>query len=499
MTPHDVESPAAADAHQVSRRHLLAGTAAGAALALLPGEIAHADAPGTFGGHPFTLGIASGDPDATSVVLWTRLAVRPLEIGGGLAPRKFPVHWQVAHDEQFAQIVREGTTFALPEQNHSVHVTVDGLEPDRWYFYRFRAGSELSGVGRTRTLPAPGAPTASFAVAQVSCQNWVTGWFTPYRDLAREDLDVAIHLGDYIYEGAITAVAPRQGTIDLPAEIRQPANTLERYRLRYALYKTDPDLQAAHAAVPFISVWDDHEVVNDYRGAVDLGTAQLARRAAGYRAWWENMPTRMPAPTGPDMRIYQRFVVGDLLQLDMLDGRQYRIADNHPTVSRLGDEQEAWLVDGIRGHDTRWNVVALGQQLGGVPTNSPTRNRIHRAYQDRGIQPVFLVGDMHWTIVQDLLLEVPNADSPVIGSQFMVTSITSTGDGPGNPATKAGWLKNPWIKYVDGYRGYISLRYTHAGVDAAQHNVDFITRPDAPGWVAQRFHIEAGRPGVQLV
>ncbi|MCW3840677.1 alkaline phosphatase D family protein [Micromonospora yasonensis] len=453
---------------------------------------------GQFSSYPFSLGVASGDPLNDSVILWTRLAPQPLVIGSGMPNQPVPVHWQVADDEAFTTIVREGETFALPENNHSVHVDVRGLQPDRWYFYRFRCGSELSPVGRTRTLPALGASVASFTVSQMSCQNWQTGYFTAYRYMAQDGIDLGLHLGDYIYEGSITAVAPRDGAT-VPDEIRDPCQSVDQYRLRYSLYKTDPDLQAAHAAFPWAVIRDDHEVSNDYRGGVDQGPQQLARRAAGYKAWWENMPTRCAPPVGPDQRIYRRFAVGSLAQFDLLDSRQYRTADNDPLVSKLGNEQEAWLIDGINSYDTTWHLLAMGQQLGGVATSSPTRNRIYQAYYDRNVSPVILAGDLHWTLVSDALLALPDPTSPIVGTQFIGTSITSTGDGPGSQATKDGWLKYPWVKYADGYRGYLRTVITPTGLYSTQRDVQFVTQPNAPVWDAQRFYIAAGKPGVQLV
>ncbi|MFB7116093.1 alkaline phosphatase D family protein [Streptomyces sp. NPDC056291] len=478
----------------------MAGAAAGSLLAALPAGVASAGGIGSFGGYPFTLGIASGDPDSTSVVLWTRLALKPLDADFGMEPRKYPVHWQVADDERFEKIVCEGTTFALPENNHSVHVIPQGLEPDRWYFYRFRAGSELSPVGRTRTLPAPGAPTSKFTVIHASCQNWREGLYTAWRDVAKEPVDLVLFLGDYIYEGTIgdpSSYKPRAPMV-LPDYMRAACMELQNYRYRYTFYKMDPDLQTAHAAVPFVPIWDDHEVANDYKGAVETGSRHT-RAAGAYQAWWENMPTRLAKPTGTSMKVYRRFPVGDLLQIDMLDSRQYRTADNDPVISRLGNEQEAWLIDGINKYGARWNVVAQGQQLGNIPSASPTRDRIYGAYYERGVQPVFLTGDMHWTIVLDALLQVPNAASPIVGTEFIATSITSTGDGPGSAGTKNNWLKNPWVKYVDGLRGYIKSEFTPTGMTAVQHDVQYVSRPGAPGFDAQKFFIEHGRAGVQLI
>ncbi|WP_189311302.1 alkaline phosphatase D family protein [Streptomyces brasiliensis] len=488
-----------------SRRNFLimsgaaaAATAVGAATATPALAATTGTSPGIghFSSYPFSLGVASGDPLPDSVILWTRIAPEPLVIGSGMPDRPVPVHWQVADDEAFTEIVREGEIFARPENNHAVHVDVRGLRPDRWYFYRFRCGSELSPVGRTRTLPAPGASVASFTVTHLSCQNWAVGYFTALRYMAEDSIDLALHLGDYIYEGAISG--PVRDGADVPDAIRAACHSVDEYRLRYSLYKTDPDLQAAHAAYPWAIVWDDHEVSNDYAGGVDHGPAQLARRTAGYKAWWENTPTRVDPPVGADERIYRRFAVGSLVQFDLLDSREYRIGDNDPLVSKLGDEQEAWLIDGINAYDTTWNVAAVGQQLGGVNANSPTRNRIYKAYYDRSVAPVILAGDLHWTIASDALLAIPDASSPIVGEQFIVTSITSTGDGPGSQATKDGWMKFPWVKYVDGYRGYIRSTFTPSGVYSTQRDVRFVTRPNAPVWDAQNFFIDPKKPGIQL-
>jgi PhoD-like phosphatase/PhoD-like phosphatase, N-terminal domain len=203
---------------------------------------------------------------------------------------------------------------------HAVHVEVDGLDPGRHYWYRFRAGGHLSRIGRTRTCPDPRRPLVRLDLAFVSCQNFEKGYYTAYRHLAEDDLDVVLHLGDYVYENPPRRNLPRRHVGGEPAD-------LPGYRVRHALYRTDRDLQAAHARHPFVATWDDHEVENDYAGRhpVEGGDPAvfLRRRAAAYRACWEHMPLRRP-PRGPTMPLFRRLRLGDLVELNLLDTRQYR-------------------------------------------------------------------------------------------------------------------------------------------------------------------------------
>ncbi|WP_031097015.1 alkaline phosphatase D family protein, partial [Streptomyces sp. NRRL S-15] len=316
----------------VGRRRFLTVTGAAAALAFavnLPGAgtaaAAELDAR-KITEDPFTLGVASGDPLPDSVLLWTRLAPRPYEADGGLPAGRVEVRWEIARDERFRRIVRRGSATAHPEFGHSVHVDVDGLDSDRSFYYRFRAGSWTSPTGRTRTAPGRGARNSSLTLAAVSCQAYHDGYFTAYRHLADEDVDVVFHLGDYLYEYAVTATGGARKYTDrvLPDHYARETVTLEDYRMRYGLYKSDPDLRAAHAAHPFVVTWDDHETENNYAGDTPENSAPpeefLLRRAAAYRAYWENQPLRTPQrPTGPDMRLYRRLRFGRLAQFDILD------------------------------------------------------------------------------------------------------------------------------------------------------------------------------------
>src|SRR5918994_4827493 len=223
---------------------------------------------------PFGLGVASGSPLPSSVVLWTRIAPEPLE-GGGAGRDPITVRWEVAHDERFARIARRGSTDAVAQNAHAVHVVADGLQPGRWYFYRFIVQGVSSPVGRTRTAPEPTASVSSLRVAFGSCQHFEFGFYGAHRHIADEAPDLMLFLGDYIYEGPGRAGRLRR---HFGAETR----SLAQYRNRYALYRMDPDLQRLHAAVPWLMTFDDHEVDNDYAGDEPF-TPQaefLRRRAA---------------------------------------------------------------------------------------------------------------------------------------------------------------------------------------------------------------------------
>ncbi len=251
----------------LTRRRLLGsagGLAALATLSALPGDLAWARS-AQLEGDPFTLGIASGDPYPHGAVLWTRLAPRPLDPDGGMPAERVRVTWEVATDEDMRRVVRRGSVATTPALAHSVHVEVGGLRPGREYFYRFRVGDAQSPVGRTLTSPPRGAELEGLRFAFASCQEWEDGFYAAYRQMLDEELDVVVHLGDYIYENAIPADGGnRRLSTPLPAIFGHETQTLEDYRARHALYKTDADLQAAHARFPWVVTWDDHEVDNDY-------------------------------------------------------------------------------------------------------------------------------------------------------------------------------------------------------------------------------------------
>jgi alkaline phosphatase D len=253
---------------------------------------------------PFTLGVASGDPRPDSVVLWTRLAPDPLD-GGGMPNRRYSVRWQVATDERFSRVVRDGRATADPDSGHAVHADVRGLRPERDYFYRFRVDDYISPVGRTRTAPAPGHRLSGLRWAFASGQNYQDGYYPALENLAAEDLAFVAFLGDYLYESVPNpnALRTHEGT-DEPY-------SLTDYRNRHAQYRTDASLQAAHAAHPWIVTFDDHEVDNNWADDIPQDPDQLtpeafrARRIAAFQAYYEHMPLRRSSrPHGPDLQLY---------------------------------------------------------------------------------------------------------------------------------------------------------------------------------------------------
>ncbi|PRX97666.1 alkaline phosphatase D family protein [Allonocardiopsis opalescens] len=518
---------------RAERRRFLAGVAgvaAAAALAQLPADPAAASPRPSGGGYPFTLGVASGDPTAGGVVLWTRLVPAPYEPGGGMPDRAVPVEWQVAADDRFRRIVRRGTSWALPELAHSVHVEVAGLAPDREWFYRFRYRGEQSPAGRTRTAPWHGSG-GRFSFAVASCQAWDNGYYPSYAHMAGEDLDLVLHLGDYVYEGGIPADGGLRRA-STPDVLRAAPRDLARWRMQYALYKSDPDLQAAHARFPWSVTWDDHEVQNDYANTRSQYEGDIgALRAAAYQAWYEHQPVRAPARPGPDgPRIYRRLRWGSLAQLDILDGRQYRSvppagwgeadaspASYEPSVTMLGFRQERWLYDGLAASRARWNLLgnnvmlarldhdgAAGERLwhdawDGFPA---ARNRLTRAWVRHGVSnPVALTGDWHSTFANDIKRDFDDPDSPVVASEIVATSISSNGDGAVYGPYYGPMIPfNPHIRYFDGdRRGYLRCELTRARLRADLRVVSTVSRRDAPESTLASFEVADGRPGVRVL
>ena len=515
----------------LNRRRLLIGAGALTGLAIATGRQGKVLAQPKFSDYPFTLGVASGEPLPDSIVLWTRLAPDPFN-GGGMPRQNVPVQWLIAADENMRQVVRSGTAMATPEFAHSVHVEVQGLRPARWYWYQFRVGNELSEVGRTRTAPAPRSRLNQLNFAFVTCQKWEDGFYSAYRRLAEEDLDVVFHLGDYIYEYGINSTGGARN-VSLPEQFQQETQTLEQYRLRYALYKTDPDLQKAHALFPFVVTWDDHEVDIDYTDAIsennDPVTQFLTRRVAAYQAYYEHLPLRpFSAPRGADMRLYRRLTFGDLAEFSVLDTRQYRSdqpcgdgetprceAALDPAQTMTGNRQERWLFDGLDRSSTRWNIIAqqvlmaqLDHKIGaeeifwndswdGYPL---ARVRLFNHITNRKIaNPVVITGDWHSTFVNDLKLDFKDPSSPTIATEFVTPSLTTNGDKEVyGPYYGSMIPENPHIKFFDGdHRGYFRVNLNRERWHTDLRIVTTVSQPDAPVYTLASFTVENGRPGVQ--
>jgi len=484
-----------------------------------------------FGAYPFQLGVASGDPDAQSVVLWTRLAPSPID-GGGMDALPYDVSWEVALDERFGRIVQRGVAVADPNLAHSVHVDVTGLEPATEYFYRFMAGSEVSQTGRTKTTPAAGQVVDAIRLGIASCSNYEHGYFIAYREMAAQRLDLILHLGDYIYEYEANDYQVRD-----PENLRLVPDgetvALSGYRNRYALYRTDPDLQAAHASAPFAVTWDDHEVENNYADEISeeqvLVDDFLQRRADAYQAYYEHMPLRPSSlPVGPDMTLYRKLNYGDLLSINVLDTRQYRSdqpagdgtfprvpANLDPETTMLGADQERSLLQSLDASTSVWNVLA--QQVTMAETYFPpadgaaieyyndawtgypaARARILDHLVRNAISnTVVLTGDIHTSWAANLLSDWANPDSAVIGSEYVCTSITAGGK---ETADFFQPYKDAFahIRFFDPRHG----GFTIAEVTPNLWKADFFVVDDMENIASGVSHIgtfvtEAGNPGVQ--
>jgi alkaline phosphatase D len=469
----------------------------------------------------FALGIASGHPQPDTVVLWTRLT-------GDALPSRVEVRWEVAEDERFQHIVASGSETAEADWAHSVHAEPAGLKPGRWYFYRFEALGQRSETGRTRTAPArDDEATLQFAIA--SCQRWDHGHYAAWRHMLDEQLDLVMFLGDYIYEYPF-----------IPGRVRSHEGgevvTLEQYRARYAQYKSDPALRAIHAAVPWLMVWDDHEVENDYanlRGEV-LAQDFAARRAAAYQAYWEHQPfPKAWRPRGPDMRIYNRWDWGTLARIHAVDDRQYRDVQVCPKPGRggsntvsvkacpqlldpkrtlLGAAQERWLAEGW-DLQRPWNLLAQQTLMArfswkdpaveptywtdGWDGYAPARNRLLATVRDRHVPGVVVLGgDVHSHYVADLKPDYDDPRSPVVAAEFCGSSITS--QSMAQPRVDAARAFNPHIRYArSDPRGYMRFALDARKLEARVRTVDNALDPDSGISTTGQFAVEAGKPGVQ--
>jgi alkaline phosphatase D len=452
---------------------------------------------------PFSLGVASGDPVPDGVVLWTRVAPPP-------SP-SVDVEWEVATDDAFSAVVRRGMTTATGETAHCVHVDVQGLEPDRWYWYRFRVGSSISPTGRTRTTPAADATPARLRLAHASCQNYQGGLFAAQRHLADEDIDLVVFLGDAIYESGPDAGGVRQH--DGP-----PPSDLGGYRARWALYRSDPDLQAAHAAVPWVMTRDDHEVVNG-----DSTATPERRRAAALRAMWEHLPTRAAPPQGGRVTLYRSLQWGSLATIWMLDTRQDRtpqpcehdasIGNPCPGEDRrtmLGPEQQQWLAAGLRESTAAWNVI--GQQVMLAPLDLvPGRGTAYNLDQWDGYgrarrrllallaattNPVVLTGDLHAAVVSDLRVDQQGEvveNGAAVGVELVAPGLSSHAPAALRLAAPLVRAANAHVLHLDpSVNGYVRSTIDAGGWLAEQRIVSRVDRRTATVATGPRFAIEPG-------
>jgi alkaline phosphatase D len=525
-----------------SRRHFVGGAGAAftaiAAPIAAPALIRTAGAQSWRAGNPFSLGVASGAPRPDGFVLWTRLAPEPLssnpETPGGMSGADVTLRYEIASDPGLTKIVRRGSAIAEQAFAYSVHLDVAGLEPGPSYCYRFLSGDAVSPTGHAMTLPAPGSAPAKLRFGFVSCSNYEHGYFSAYRHLNAEHPEFVLFLGDYIYE----TIEQYRPIVRRHSEGIEAA-TLPTYRNRYAQYRLDADLQGLDAQVPAIVTWDDHEVQNDYADkwseTFDDPAQFLIRRAAAYQAFYEHMPVRpiISRPNGPLMRVYDRFTLGDLIEISVIDGRQYRsrqacyrppyrggghLETNASCPERLeagrtmlGFGQEAWLYAGLAQSKARWNLIAqdvlmaqLRRKRDGIDAfwtddwNGYPANRarlLHHIYDAKVSNPVVISGDIHSFFANDLKLDFDDESSPVVASEFVGSSISSYG--PPYDAIAKALPDNPHVHFFDSrQRGYVVVDVMPDTMQVQMRTVSDAHDPKATISTFKTFAVEGGRPGV---
>jgi alkaline phosphatase D len=478
-------------------------------------------------GDPFTLGVASGDPLPDRVVLWTRLAPRPLA-GGGMPDQDVAVAWEVAADERFAEVVQAGAVTAEPRHGHSVHVDAAGLDADRWYWYRFTVGDRRSPVGRTRTAPAAGAVPAGgrFRFGFGSCQAYPDGYYAAYPHLVDEHLDLMVWLGDYIYEGDFG------GANSVRKHNSGALRTLDDYRNRYALYTGDRNLQAARAAQPWLVLWDDHEVENNYAGdhsERNISTEDMqALRAAAYQAWWENQPVRLDPPVGAALAVHRIIDWGRLARFFVLDERQYR--DDQPCASgldvgdcpertavgrsMLGSSQRDWFLGELDRTTARWNVIANEVIMAKVPVRfgdrtvfnldqwdgypGEQRQVLEKLGSRPDLNPLVITGDIHAYGAADLRADWDDPSAPVVGAEFVGGSVTSNfleGLRAEDVLTDI-----PWLKYTNSSRhGYAVMELADDGARCRYRATQSTATNESPIDTIAEFTVQPGKPGLTRV
>ena len=515
----------------ISRRKVITRAVGGAVLIGAPGILR---AQQLFAAYPFRLGIAAGDPSSSGFVIWTRLAPDPLDDHGGMPMVPVSVNWEVASDERFRSVIAKGDALARPELAHSVHVEVSGLAPDHPYWYRFTVGRERSLTGRARTMPAPGAPLDRVRFGVCGCQNYEDGLYAAYRHLAQEDVDFVFHYGDYIYEGRASPVptnydgSPRRF---VRMHEGQELFSLSDYRRRYAQYKLDPDLQAAHAAAAWFPTFDDHEVENNWVQDIDQegdpSEIFALRRAAAFQAYYEHMPFRRASFPGPGgMQIYRRAIYGNLLDLHLLDTRQFRSDQpcddgfkpycagwDDPKAQVLGAAQERSLDAALAQKAARWNGIA--QQVMVMPLDRRTddepavirnmdswgsynvpRERFLERFDGLG-NVVVLTGDEHQNYAGEL--RTKGGQGKKVAVECVSTSISSGGDGAEKRAgTDRIIAENPFLKWTNDQRGYVVCEVDPQRWQTQYRVVEKVSVPDAPIATAATATVEHGAPELTI-
>ncbi|MDK2762060.1 MAG: alkaline phosphatase D family protein [Sphingopyxis sp.] len=521
-------------ADTIDRRHLI--KAAGS-LAILAGFSRAPLFAQPLGANPFTLGVASGDPWPDGFVIWTRLAPRPFDEHAGMPAARVPVRWEVAEDEACQRVVRSGETLAMPELGHSVHVEVGGLQSHRRYWYRFAvAGSDVSPVGTARTAPATSASVDRVRIGVAGCQNYEMGHFDAWSHLANEpDLDLIFHYGDYIYEGGTTPLGPQaKGPPIVRQHIGGEIYSIEDYRRRYAQYKSDPALQAAHAACAFACSFDDHEIDNNWAGDADQdGTSPeifALRRYAALQAWYENMPVRKAMfPAHGGLTAYRRLDYGRLLRMHVLDTRSNRtdqVCDDgkirpcpapvlqSPEV--LGRQQEAWLDEGL-GSGATWNLLA--QQIIVMPVDfraddaaearfatdlwdgyRPARKRLIDSIRKHELTNLIVAtGDHHKHLVGLVPENDERPDGPKIAVEFQAASISSNGNGTGEAGLDQMMRNNPHFDLYTDRRGYQLFDITPKQWRTDVKVVDQVEKPGGRISTLARYAVEPNAPALHRI
>lgn len=482
---------------------------------------------------PFTMGVASGSPTDSSIVLWTRLDSKALD-STGISQQNVDVTWQIARDERFIDIAAKGVAQAMPALGHSIHAEVNGLEPARQYFYRFMVGDAVSATGRTKTFPAMNASVDRLKLAYASCQQWGNGYYSAYRHMAKEDIDFVLFLGDYIYEYPAS----------IPPVRYTPGGwitTLEDYRARYALHKSDPDLQAVHQAFPWVMTWDDHEVQNDYAGDFEGRSGVpvadfMARRRAAYQAYYENMPIRratfakLLASESMNAKLFDRVQFGQLANIFMLDDRQYRDRQvcnpdnrpgssmvepdkcavwNDPNRTLLGSEQEQWLRQSFSTTQTQWNIIGqqsvFGQRFnesngieklwndGWDGYDASRRRMIDTMIATKLANPIMFGGDVHENWVGHIKADYNKPDSATLGVEFCGTSITSLSGMKQDQANKV-LARNPHFVFADTtHRGYGVAHFSKKELRTTLKGVKDATDPASDIFKLAEFVVPTGR------